>query len=221
MKLHLFNLDSLLMKNFQVKPTNYSGVLHYLYFDSQYSKQYPILEANGHIISQYQFDEISCLVSNAGLAKVFYEAPNSKYSNIIIDLGHFRMIPLHMEIGTVKSGSPPVKFQLFGSNDKENWKELTDQINKTDLCPYITEKCQENVSTKIEIPYKKGIFRYFEYRIYQNRYQLEYNEYPTPDLRLSGFDLYGFLFSEKSDLIKAIHIKQLFYILCYSWINPK
>ena len=118
----------------------------------------------------------------------------------IIDVYPFKIIPFSYSITFPQGGSPAVKWEISGSNDKTNWVTLSSP-------PQNNSVCEENNPTKnqclkdVSLLYQNSIpdseekqFRYLKYSVLRDR-NIEYN--PSQEvllMRIKRLEFYGLLF---------------------------
>ena len=204
------------MKTFDPKGQIYNGALQFIYHHSSVSNIYPKFATNGIKEEKYNYDDLIHLITKAGEAKVFYGANGiDDFTYIHIDIGTYRMTATHFQVGGALTGSPPTIFQLAGSRDNILWINLTDMIEKTDLCPPTpSQKCNEVNQSTFQVSQVSNI-QYFKFIVYQMRYQLSSSQ-ASPDIRISGFELYGNLYSEANESYSYAFLKELLIIFILS-----
>ena len=189
------------MRLFTPSNVPYSGILHFIYFQSFYQKNSELLSNNG--VLDGDKNPLIELVSKAGSAKV-WSSSESESNDLIIDLLGYKAIPSHYQLGTSIGGSPPTIFKFFGSNDKSQWFEIDSIKDNLTLCPYDGNepKCQEETVSNWPPKEQIGPFRYFKLSIFKTRYKIHHPDHNTRDIRLSGFDLYGTIYKLKENIFK-------------------
>ena len=174
------------------------GIVTYLY---RKTKKIPKISINSNSYNILSNASNAYLYGNES-AFMFY-TPRDSYPAITFDFGSFFSVFVdHYFFGLIKGHSPPVLWDLRGSNNNRTWVNISNPPLNDSLCTNSSKKinnqCGDDSSVFISCKSNKRAFRYIQYRLLLDRYQY----YFVPDnefmLRLNMLDFYGLLINKKS-----------------------
>lgn len=134
---------------------------------------------------------------------------NSQPIHIIFDLLFFRMKITHYNIETSKDCSPPVIWEVSGSN-KENgeWAIIDAPPQNDSLCPRkgTETTCSERTTSLIKCEKRNNnYYRYIRFSVIEDRYNKDDYTY----IRLGGLEFFGVVYSNENYQKKcSVHISR-------------
>ena len=177
-----------------------NGIISYIV--SKYS-EYPKFIRNEKVSSNYWHDPRTTYL---GKSQILYDVVN-EYPFLTIDLFPFQVTPLYYTLRIVEKTTPPVKWDISGTNVdnplEEDWIILSDEY-KTDLCENQSEVISQCKNPKtnefgISIPSGKNLkYRFIRYRVKKDRNHEYFSQTSSTLLRLEKFEIFGNMYSGDS-----------------------
>ena len=171
------------MKSFQYSGRNFSGIFNYL---KTHDKSSIIMTTDGDIsgiLTDFLFKPYE---SNAMID--VNEKLNPPAPHFIIDFSKYKAYIINYQMQTIAGATPPVDWNITGSNDNKTWYLLDEKMNQDEyMCernPNYVHQCKNRGTTIYTMNNQIGPFRFLKFTCKRNRVN-------NLDIRIGGFELYG------------------------------
>lgn len=170
------------MKIFRYLERNFSGIFNYL---GVHDKSAITMTSDGTITG-----DLTDSLFKPYESKAMIDVDESKNPapHFTIDFSRYKAYVTNYQMQTIAGSTPPVAWNIKGSNDNKEWSLLDEKSNQDELiCERNTNynhQCKGRDTTFYSLANPIGPFRYIKYTCIKNRIN-------NLDIRIGGFELYG------------------------------
>ena len=143
-------------------------------------------------------DPVENLVKNPLKSSIIlnYNSGITDPSYIIFKLKRYKASITHYQFSTVVSTSPPYEWTLLGGIGNNEWVTISSPEKDANICGYSSFEssvCTDQTIVQYKVNTTLGPFTEFKFNQISSRYMFFFGSSKS-DLRLSGFELYGYLY---------------------------
>ena len=199
---------------FPLSNGDYKGILNY-------TGNYDIPNISINAISENSgkstYTDIDCFIHHKPTDFTAYYKDGTDPIHIVFDFYFFGVKITNYLIETGNIGSPPTKWIIAGSNNKQGpWTNIDDPPFNDSLCPKVSgAECNQRTITRWNCS-SSSAFRYIRFSIISDRRNSQANRY----LRLGGLEFYGTLLSPKyfnsCHIYRRYSISSVYFVILLS-----
>ena len=202
---------------FPLSNGDYKGILNYT---GNYNVPNISINAISERSATNNYADIDSLIHHKPTDIFLYGKEGTDPIHIVFDFNFFRIKLSNYLIETVNIGSPPTKWIIAGSNNKQGpWTNIDDPPFNDSLCPKVSgTECNQRTTTRWNCA-ASSAFRYIRFSVISDRYNSQTGRY----LRFGGLEFYGTLLNPKyfnsCRICGRSTVSSIYFMILFSYAN--